>query len=133
MALQPAQAAILAVHGKDIMSTIKDQPVMQVIHGETGMQDFLIEQLLKQEEYRQRTQLNLIASENLVSRAVLQAQASLAINKYAEGYPGKRYYAGCEIVDEIESLAISRAKKLFQVEHVNMQPHAGASSTLAAM
>ncbi|HEY7729042.1 MAG TPA: serine hydroxymethyltransferase [Candidatus Eisenbacteria bacterium] len=81
---------------------------------------------------RQQTTLELIASENFVSEAVLEAMGSPLTNKYAEGYPGKRYYGGCEFVDQAESLAIERAKALFGAEHANVQPHAGAQANLAA-
>ncbi|MDQ3530398.1 MAG: serine hydroxymethyltransferase [Actinomycetota bacterium] len=81
---------------------------------------------------RQRTNLQLIASENLTSPAVLAAQGSVLTNKYAEGYPGHRYYGGCEFVDVAETLAIERAKTLFGAEHANVQPHAGAQANLAA-
>ena len=80
---------------------------------------------------RQRTKLELIASENIVSRAVMEAQGSVLTNKYAEGYPGKRYYGGCEFVDVVEQLAIDRAKKLFGAEYVNVQPHSGAQANMA--
>jgi len=80
---------------------------------------------------RQRTKLELIASENIVSRAVLEAQGSVLTNKYAEGYPGKRYYGGCEFVDEVEQLAIDRAKKLFGCGYANVQPHSGAQANMA--
>ncbi|NKD76404.1 serine hydroxymethyltransferase [Haematospirillum sp. H1815] len=83
---------------------------------------------LSAELRRQQDQIELIASENIVSRAVLQAAGSVLTNKYAEGYPGKRYYGGCECVDVAESLAIERAKKLFGVEFVNVQPHSGAQA-----
>lgn len=81
---------------------------------------------------RQRDGIELIASENFVSRAVLEAVGSVMTNKYAEGYPGKRYYGGCEFMDQVESLAIERAKKLFGAEHANVQPHSGANANLAA-
>src|SRR5213595_2123442 len=81
---------------------------------------------IKLETQRQNDTLELIASENHVSKAVLTAMGSVFTNKYAEGYPGKRYYGGCEYVDVVESLAISRAKALFGAEHANVQPHAGA-------
>ncbi len=81
---------------------------------------------------RERQQLILIASENYVSRAVLEAQGSLMTNKYAEGYPGRRYYGGCEFVDSVEQLAIERAKTLFGAEHVNVQPHSGSQANMAA-
>ena len=80
---------------------------------------------------RQRTKLELIASENIVSKAVLEAQGSVLTNKYAEGYPGKRYYGGCEYVDIVEQLAIDRAKKLFGAEYANVQPHSGAQANMA--
>ena len=77
---------------------------------------------------RQQDQIELIASENIVSRAVLEAQGSVLTNKYAEGYPGKRDYGGCEVVDEAELLAIERAKQLFGCEFVNVQPHSGSQA-----
>src|SRR6201987_5716739 len=80
---------------------------------------------------RQQRTLEMIASENFVPQAILEAQGSVLTNKYAEGYPGKRYYGGCEWVDVIEQLAIDRAKALFGAEHVNVQPHAGAQGTPA--
>ena len=75
---------------------------------------------------RQQNKIELIASENFVSEAVMQAMGSPLTNKYAEGYPGKRYYGGCEYVDIVETLAIERAKKIFGAEHANVQPHSGA-------
>jgi glycine hydroxymethyltransferase len=90
-----------------------------------------IYEIIKRETERQRNKLNLIASENYASRAVLQAQGSVMTNKYAEGYPGKRYYGGCEFVDAAENLAIERAKKLFKAEHVNVQPHSGSQANMA--
>lgn len=90
-----------------------------------------IYEVMRRETERQRNKLNLIASENYASRAVLQAQGSIMTNKYAEGYPGKRYYGGCEFVDEAEILAIERAKKLFKAEHVNVQPHSGSQANMA--
>ncbi|NCU27597.1 serine hydroxymethyltransferase, partial [Candidatus Nomurabacteria bacterium] len=80
---------------------------------------------------RQRNKIELIASENFVSKAVLEAVGTPLTNKYAEGYPGKRYYGGCEYVDIAEDLAIERAKKLFGAEHVNVQPHSGAQANTA--
>ena len=80
---------------------------------------------------RQQEQIELIASENIVSRAVLEAQGSVLTNKYAEGYPGKRYYGGCEVVDEAESLAIERAKQLFGCQYANVQPHSGSQANQA--
>src|SRR5690349_19082412 len=83
------------------------------------------------EAERQRNGIELIASENYVSAAVLAAQGSVLTNKYAEGYPGKRYYGGCEYVDVAENLAITRAKQLFGAEHANVQPHSGAQANMA--
>ena len=83
------------------------------------------------EAERQEHNLELIASENVVSRAVLQAQGSILTNKYAEGYPGKRYYGGCEFVDVVEELAVARATQLFGAEHVNVQPHSGSQANMA--
>lgn len=91
-----------------------------------------IARLLNSELGRQREQLELIASENFTWPAVMEAVGSVATNKYAEGYPGKRYYGGCEVVDEIETLAIERAKSLFGADHANVQPHAGAQANMAA-
>jgi glycine hydroxymethyltransferase len=87
--------------------------------------------LLGQELERQRGQIELIASENFTWPSVLEAVGSVPTNKYAEGYPGKRYYGGCEVVDQIEQLAIDRAKELFGAEHANVQPHAGAQTNMA--
>ncbi|MFM1844733.1 MAG: hypothetical protein RI917_51 [Actinomycetota bacterium] len=92
-----------------------------------------IAQVLQQELDRQRGTLEMIASENFVSRAILQAQGSVLTNKYAEGYPGKRYYGGCEVVDIAENLARDRAKQLFGAEHANVQPHSGATANAALM
>ena len=90
-----------------------------------------IAKTLRAEAERQSRNLELIASENFVSEAVLEAMGSVMTNKYAEGYPGRRYYGGCEIVDIAESLAIARAKELFGVEHANVQPHSGAQANMA--
>jgi glycine hydroxymethyltransferase len=90
-----------------------------------------IDAAIRNERHRQNNGLELIASENFVSQAVLQAAGSVMTNKYAEGYPGKRYYGGCEFVDVAESLAISRAKELFGSEHANVQPHSGAQANMA--
>ncbi|MDO8585485.1 MAG: serine hydroxymethyltransferase [Armatimonadota bacterium] len=87
---------------------------------------------IKAEERRQRDKVVLIASENYASRAVRQAQGSVLTNKYAEGYPGKRYYGGCEYVDVVERLAVERAKELFGAEHANVQPHSGSQANMAA-
>jgi glycine hydroxymethyltransferase len=106
--------------------------------GERPMNPFLeqtdpeIARIVNDELARQRDGIELIASENFTSPAVLAAQGSVLTNKYAEGYPGKRYYGGCEDVDRIETLAIERAKALFGAEHANVQPHAGSQANLAA-
>jgi glycine hydroxymethyltransferase len=86
---------------------------------------------IQKEHQRQELGIELIASENYTSKAVMEAQGSVLTNKYAEGYPGKRYYDGCQFVDEVESLAIERAKKLFGVEYANVQPHSGSSANMA--
>ncbi|MGA1534791.1 MAG: serine hydroxymethyltransferase [Planctomycetota bacterium] len=95
-------------------------------------QDPAIADLIAKEEERQRGEVNLIASENIVSKAVLAAQGSVLTNKYAEGYPHARYYGGCEVVDQVEDLARERAKQLFGADHANVQPHSGTSANLAA-
>lgn len=95
--------------------------------------DKLIFKLLDEEQQRQEEGLELIASENFVSRQVMEAAGSVATNKYAEGLPGKRYYGGCQVVDEIETIAIERAKELFNAEWVNVQPHSGAQANAAVM
>ncbi len=93
--------------------------------------DTEVEALLRRVYERQTTGLQLIASENFTSPAVMRAVGSVLTNKYAEGYPGKRYYGGCEVIDEIEQLAIDRAKSLFGADHANVQPHAGAQTNMA--
>src|SRR4030043_1924916 len=105
--------------------------------GDTGLtdnarQDTEIARFLDIEAKRQKETINLIAAENYASRAVLQAQGSILTNKYAEGYPEHRYYAGCPYIDEVEVLAIQRAKKLFNAEHANVQPHSGSQANMAA-
>ena len=92
-----------------------------------------LNELLRSELIRQQETLELIASENFASRAVLEATGSVLTNKYAEGTPGARYYGGCEVVDQVEQLAIDRCKELFGAEHVNVQPHSGSSANLAAL
>ena len=93
--------------------------------------DTEIQEAINKELSRQRDKLEMIASENIVSKAVMQAQGSVLTNKYAEGYPGKRYYGGCEYVDVVEQLVIDRAKKLFGAEYANVQPHSGAQANTA--
>ena len=95
-------------------------------------QDREVGMAVRREMERQRLNVNLIASENYASRAVLEAQGSVLTNKYAEGYPGRRYYGGCEHIDETEQLAIDRAEALFGAEHANVQPHSGAQANMAA-
>jgi glycine hydroxymethyltransferase len=111
------------------MST--DHPPGPGSSGELDRIDPLVADLLRKEEARQRGQLEMIASENFVSRAVLQAMGSVLTNKYAEGLPGKRYYGGCEIVDRVEAAAIERACRLFKAEGANVQPHCGAQANMA--
>ena len=95
--------------------------------------DQIIFDLIKKEDKRQRDGIELIASENFVSNEVMQAMGSCLTNKYAEGYPRKRYYGGCEVVDKVEQLAIDRAKELFGVEYVNVQPHSGSQANAAVL
>ncbi|MBR5505976.1 MAG: serine hydroxymethyltransferase, partial [Clostridia bacterium] len=90
-----------------------------------------VAQAIEMEVERQRNKIELIASENFVSNAVIEAMGTPLTNKYAEGYPGKRYYGGCECVDIVETLAIERAKELFGCDHANVQPHSGAQANLA--
>jgi glycine hydroxymethyltransferase len=98
---------------------------------ELKQQDPEVYQAIKGEEERELSKIVLIASENYVSQAVLEAQGSVFTNKYAEGYPNRRYYGGCEFADKVEMLAIERAKQLFGAEHVNVQPHSGSSANMA--
>jgi glycine hydroxymethyltransferase len=104
---------------------------MNRIHASLQEMDTEIHAAIQNEERRQSTGLELIASENFTYRAVLEATGSVFTNKYAEGYPGKRYYGGCEFVDVVENLAIERAKKLFGAGHVNVQPHSGSQANMA--
>lgn len=94
-------------------------------------EDLELYKYLEEEKDRQRNHIELIASENFVSRQVMEAAGSILTNKYAEGYPGKRYYGGCEVVDKVEELAINRLKELFKADHANVQPHSGSSANLA--
>ena len=96
------------------------------------MSDPIIDEIIEKEKNRQEDHIELIASENFVSQAVLEAQGSILTNKYAEGYPKKRYYGGCEFVDEVETLAIERLKALFEANYVNVQPHSGSQANMAA-
>src|SRR5258705_8196245 len=94
--------------------------------------DKIIFDLIEKEKQRQEHGIELIASENFTSPQVMKAQGSVLTNKYAEGLPGKRYYGGCEVVDEVEQLAIDRTKQLFKCDAANVQPHSGASANIAA-
>ena len=95
--------------------------------------DVEIFSLIEKEHQRQAKGMELIASENYVSDQVMEAQGSCLTNKYAEGYPGKRYYGGCEVVDQTETIAIERVKKLFGAEYANVQPHSGAQANAAVL
>ena len=95
--------------------------------------DLKIFELIEKEHQRQLNGIELIASENFVSEQVMEAMGSCMTNKYAEGYPGKRYYGGCEVVDQSEQLAIDRVKKLFGASYANVQPHSGAQANAAVM
>src|SRR5919199_4083042 len=106
------------------MSDLLNAPLAEV--------DPLVAGAIDDEVRRQAEGLELIASENFVSEAVLEAMGSVFTNKYAEGYPGKRYYGGCEYADIVEDLARERAKKLFGAEHANVQPHAGSQANMEA-
>src|SRR5208337_2722635 len=117
------------------MTTVGKTNLQSAFHKSTGKimtplerTDPEIFKILKQEEERQEHRLELIASENFASPAVMEAQGSVLTNKYAEGYPGKRYYGGCVNVDVIEDLARRRAADLFHAEHVNVQPHSGTQA-----
>ena len=110
------------------LSTQTERPARWRALADTDPQ---IAQALRDERHRQNNGLELIASENFVSQAVLEAAGSVLTNKYAEGYPGKRYYGGCEFVDVAEALAIARARELFGAEHANVQPHSGAQANMA--
>lgn len=106
-------------------------PQESLMYERIQKQDFEIFKTLQDEIARQDEHLEMIASENYASRAVLEAMGSHFTNKYAEGYPGRRYYGGCEFVDDMEKLAIQRAKLLYGAEHANVQPHSGAQANMA--
>jgi glycine hydroxymethyltransferase len=105
----------------------------QFFSSELSSTDGAVQVAIELEEARQNQQIELIASENIVSKAVMEAQGTVLTNKYAEGYPGRRYYGGCEHVDLVETLAIDRAKLIFKAEYVNVQPHSGAQANGAVM
>src|ERR1700681_2736695 len=113
-----------ACYTEDVMNEQLNAPLNEV--------DPLISGAINNEVARQADGLELIASENFVSEAVLEAMGSVFTNKYAEGYPGKRYYGGCEFADVVENLARDRAKKLFGAEYANVQPHAGSQANMEA-
>jgi len=110
---------------------MKNQAVGRHINTPLKDLDSDIYEAIKDEERRQSDGLELIASENFTYEAVLESTGSVFTNKYAEGYPGRRYYGGCEFVDVVERLAIERAKALFGAEHVNVQPHSGSQANMA--
>src|SRR5690349_22662097 len=112
-------------------SSLANRPTEAFFHASVRDSDPELNAALHKELGRQQEQIELIASENIVSRAVLEAQGSVLTNKYAEGYPGRRYYGGCEFVDVAEQLAIDRAKKLFECRFANVQPHSGAQANQA--
>ena len=109
----------------------KEVTMSDFFHDDLAKTDPELAEAIHGEFVRQRDEIELIASENIVSKAVMQAQGSVLTNKYAEGYPGRRYYAGCEHVDVAEQLAIERAKKLFNCSFINVQPHSGAQANQA--
>src|SRR5450755_240588 len=113
------------------MSKTAVPPAMSFLARTLAEADPDVAHWIAEEERRQNEGIELIASENWVSRAVREAQGSVLTNKYAEGYPGKRYYGGCEFVDKIETLAIERAKALFGADHANVQPHSGSQANMA--
>ena len=115
------------------MSDYPNKELETFFNNDVATQDPALFTSITDELGRQQSEIELIASENIVSRAVLQAQGSVLTNKYAEGYPGRRYYAGCEFVDVAETLAIERAKQIFDCKYVNVQPHSGAQANGAVM
>ena len=115
------------------MSDYPNKELETFFNNDVATQDPALFTSITDELSRQQSEIELIASENIVSRAVLQAQGSVLTNKYAEGYPGRRYYAGCEFVDVAEALAVERAKQIFDCKYVNVQPHSGAQANGAVM
>ncbi|KGJ93227.1 serine hydroxymethyltransferase [Colwellia psychrerythraea] len=114
-------------------NTYTSGELAQFFSSELSSTDGAVQMAIDLEEARQNQQIELIASENIVSKAVMEAQGTVLTNKYAEGYPGRRYYGGCEHVDLVETLAIDRAKLIFKAEYVNVQPHSGAQANGAVM
>lgn len=114
-------------------STFASYELEQFFSASVGVTDGAVNMAIELEKKRQEQQIELIASENIVSKAVMEAQGTVLTNKYAEGYPGRRYYGGCEYVDLVETLAIDRAKQIFSAEYVNVQPHSGAQANGAVM
>src|SRR3954471_13263300 len=117
------------------MSTLADTPTAPAsdLHRSLAATDPEVAAAIADELRRQQTTLEMIASENFAPVAVMQAQGSVLTNKYAEGYPGRRYYGGCEHVDVVESLAVDRVKALFGADFANVQPHSGAQANAAVM
>src|SRR5258708_18725763 len=113
------------------MSNSSTRPAAPFFEEPLATRDAPVRSAILKELERQQSQIELIASENIVSRAVLEAQGSVLTNKYAEGYPGKRYYGGCEFVDEIERLALDRVKQIFGADRANVQPHSGAQANMS--
>src|SRR3989475_1711736 len=125
------QKRISGVRSKVTAMAVAEGTFEQLAEASLAEIDPDIAALIERELDRQRGQIELIASENFTWPSVLEAVGSVPTNKYAEGYPGKRYYGGCEVIDEIEELARNRATELFGAEHANVQPHAGASANMA--
>jgi glycine hydroxymethyltransferase len=125
---QPADSPGAALPSEDLLMSSTSSAFFGASLAE---QDPALARVVAGELARQQNQIELIASENIVSRAVLEAQGSILTNKYAEGYPGKRYYGGCEVVDIAEELAIERARSLFGCAYANVQPHSGAQANQA--
>ena len=127
------------IEGKSFEKILSDQQKTVVVYSQIKgvfrmslqQNDVTIFEAIEKESNRQHTTLELIASENFVSEAVLEAMGTVITNKYAEGYPGKRYYGGCEYVDIAEDVARDRLKELFGAEHANVQPHSGAQANMA--
>src|ERR1043166_2554676 len=112
-------------------TTVSTSPILTASGGGQGRRDTQVFDIIRKELERQRNGIELIASENFTSLQVMQAMGNVMTNKYAEGYPGRRYYGGCEFVDEVEQLAIDRLKQIFNCEYANVQPHSGAQANAA--